>query len=214
MTIIPPKFNRILGKGEAETPVTDSTSTIYSNGMCPAYNIEILEDVGTAFAASLLDIVSDNPVSRLPLSRFKNYDGVRSEVVQTLHKSGPGTKAPKSSGAGKPPIKVKVKKTSSKLKSNQSKQNLKPALKKAISMPVKSKRNTEKKKSELSNASVKLTSKKSSLVMAKAKSSVSQVSTANSSSMRTRLGGSADVRKSVLEKKKKPMGLKSLSGLK
>lgn len=116
MSIIPPKFNKILGKGEAETPVSDSTSTLYSNGMCPPYNIEILENVGAAFAASILDLVNDNPVSRLPMSRFKNIEGVRNDVANTLNKPGTGRRrfAKKKPVAPKPPpMKVKIKSTKS-----------------------------------------------------------------------------------------------------
>ena len=143
--MIPPKFNRVLGRGEAEVPVTDSTSNIYNNGMCPAYNIDILEDVGHAFAASILDIIDDNPVSRLPLSRFKTTDAVRNEVSNTVNKTGGKNNRVSNyvvSKENKPPLKVRVKnKTAVRLRKAQSRSiiNKKPELKKAVSMPVKQK---------------------------------------------------------------------------
>ena len=84
--------------------------------MCPPYNIDILENVGASFAASILDLINDNPVSRLPLSRFKNVEGVRNDVSNTINKPATGRRrlikkkpvAPKP-----PPIKVKVKTTKS-----------------------------------------------------------------------------------------------------
>lgn len=133
--------------------------------MCPPYNIEILEDVGRAFGASILDLVSDNPVSRLPLSRFKNLDGVKSEVSQTLNKSTVTARVPRAVYTNnKPPLKVKVKKGNLKAnKNNISKANLKPGLKKAVSMPVKGKKNIRKQNSDVPRMPGKMMSKKSSL---------------------------------------------------
>lgn len=139
--------------------------------MCPPYNIEILEDVGRAFGASVLDLIGDNPVSRLPLSRFKNLEGVRSDVSQTLNKSTVTARVPRAVYSNnKPPLKVKVKKGSMKANnskaassSNMSKANLKPGLKKATSMPVKGKKNIRKQNSEVSRIPPRMVSKKSSI---------------------------------------------------
>lgn len=203
LNMIPPKFNRILGKGVPETELTDSTSSYYKNGLCPAYSIDILEDVGRCFGATLLDLISDNPISRLPLSRFKNLDGVRSEVAQTLTKIKPAARVLKAVySKNKPPLKVSVKKGSLKIKSTPSNTNLNPGLKKATSMQVKTKKALPKSNSDVSKLMSKAGKKHQSLAMVKVKSSQSQNSTATSSTKRTRLGGSADVRKAHLEKRK------------
>lgn len=203
LSMIPPKFNRILGKGVPETELTDSTSSFYKNGLWPAYTIGILEDVGRCFGAALLDLVSDNPISRLPLSRFKNLDGVRSEVSQTLTKSKPAAKVLKSAySKNKPPLKVNVKKGSLKIKSTPSNNNIKPGLKKATSMQVKTKKALPKSNSDVTKIMSKAGKKHNSLAMIKVNSSQSQNSTATSSTKRTRMGGSADVRKAHLEKRK------------
>ncbi len=63
-------------------------------------------------------MVNDNPVSRLPLSRFKNLEGVRADVENTISKPATGRKRfgkkRKATGAKPPPMKVKInsKKTS------------------------------------------------------------------------------------------------------
>ena len=155
LSVIPPKFNRISGQGEPETPVTDSTSNIYSNGMWPCYNIEIMEDAGHAFGSSLLDLVEDNPISRIPLSRFKNLSGVRTEVINTLNKTGPVSKIQNYivSKEVKPPLKVRITKNTNKANTKLTKagsrsvikSGTKPALRKATSMPMKPKWKSTKK---------------------------------------------------------------------
>jgi len=66
--------------------------------------------VGRGFAFTILDIVDDNPISRIPLSRFKNLEGVRNDVAATLNKSLTGRKRfnRKNNLLSKPTIKVKV----------------------------------------------------------------------------------------------------------
>ena len=41
----------------------------------------MFEDVGRAFCIGLLDFFECNPVSRLPLSVYKNIDGVKSDLI-------------------------------------------------------------------------------------------------------------------------------------
>ena len=47
----------------------------------PAYTIEVFEDIGRAFCAGLLDYYEINPVTRLPLSVWKNIDGVKLDLL-------------------------------------------------------------------------------------------------------------------------------------
>lgn len=219
LSVIPPKFNRLTGVGEAEVPVTDSTSNYYNNGMCPAYTIEILEDVGHAFASAILDLVEDNPISRIPLSKFKTLEGVRTEVSNTLRKAGPVSKMQNYvvTKENKPPIKVKIKakKQQSFISKPVSKPVTKPELKKATSMPPTKPKSKAilKSKSDLSGGLQKL-KPRPQIGIAKTKSIQSQVSTAASSHIRQRVGGSADVRQSNLEKRKKPSGLLKTMGTK
>ena len=66
-----PKYIKSNGQIEAEIPVSDPQSKIYTGSASPAYTQEIFEDCGRGFGAALLDLVDDNPVSRVPLSCFK-----------------------------------------------------------------------------------------------------------------------------------------------
>lgn len=186
MSIIPPKFNRILGKGEAETPVSDSTSSIYANGTCPAYNIEILEDVGRSFASALLDIIDDNPISRLTLSKFKNLEGVRNDVADNLGKNIKLKKGTKAKNVKQPP--------------KEKQKNIIPKLEK----PVKPKRAASKAKSYSIKPLMKVAiTKKAPKMLAQ----INEVSTANSSSIRARPGGSADMRMRIKPEKVKKAAL-------
>ena len=146
--------------------------------MCPAYNIEIFEDVGRAFASSILDIVEDNPISRIPLSKFKSLEAVRNEVA-IKNAGGKVTRQALSSNYEKPPLKVKVKKGGLKMnKNNQSKAAIKAPLKKAVSMPAKQPKKTiSKAKSDVSAPPLKGGFHKKSMIptVSKAKSSQSQV---------------------------------------
>lgn len=81
-----PKYVRATNTIEAETPVTDPHSKIYGSSTSPPYTQEIFEDFGRAFGAALLDLIDDNPVSRIPLSCYKSLENVRSDIVNNLDK--------------------------------------------------------------------------------------------------------------------------------
>jgi hypothetical protein len=52
----------------------------------PVFNIEIFEDVGRALCSAILDLIEDNPVSRIPLSAFKNIYNVKNDIEINLSK--------------------------------------------------------------------------------------------------------------------------------
>jgi len=81
-----PKFVRATGTIEHETPVTDPGSKIYNQNLAPPYTQEIFEDCGRAVGAALLDLLDDNPVSRIPLSCYKTVANVRSDIASNLEK--------------------------------------------------------------------------------------------------------------------------------
>jgi hypothetical protein len=81
-----PKYVRATNTIEAETPVTDPQSKVYSKCTSPPYTQEIFEDFGRAFGAALLDLIDDNPVSRIPLSCYKSMENVRKDIVNNLDK--------------------------------------------------------------------------------------------------------------------------------
>lgn len=72
-----PKYNKHTQMVEQEGPLTDPASKIYSNCSSPAFTQEIFEDCGRAFGFALLDLVDDNPVSRIPLSCYKSVANVK-----------------------------------------------------------------------------------------------------------------------------------------
>jgi hypothetical protein len=41
----------------------------------------VFEDIGRAFCCGLLDFFECNPVSRLPLSVYKNLEGVKNDIL-------------------------------------------------------------------------------------------------------------------------------------
>jgi hypothetical protein len=59
---------------------------MYQNLNSPIFNIEIFEDVGRALCAGILDLIEDNPISRIPLSAFKNISNVRNDIELNLAK--------------------------------------------------------------------------------------------------------------------------------
>jgi len=59
---------------------TDIGDKMYNNGIPPPYSIEILEDVGWATAVALLDIIQENPLSRIEQSNFKNLSGIWEDI--------------------------------------------------------------------------------------------------------------------------------------
>ena len=81
-----PKFIRANNTIEPETPVTDPTSKIYNQCASPPFTQDIFEDCGRAFGAALLDLVDDNPVSRIPLSCYKTVSNVRADILNNLEK--------------------------------------------------------------------------------------------------------------------------------
>lgn len=89
---IAPRMNKITGQIEPETPVTDITSKIYqppgsipnTGPTPPPFSVEILEDVGHALCAAILDIIEENPITRIPLSSFKNIQVRHSKFYNLL----------------------------------------------------------------------------------------------------------------------------------
>jgi len=77
------KLNKQTGEIEPELQVTDVHSKMYqeANSKTPPYTIEIFEDVGRAFCIGLLDYIEKNPVSRLPMSNFKNIENVKNDLI-------------------------------------------------------------------------------------------------------------------------------------
>lgn len=71
---------------EPDTPVQDPSSKIYNGCSSPPFTIEIFEDCGRGFGSALLDLVDDNPVSRIPLSCYKSVANVRSDILSNLEK--------------------------------------------------------------------------------------------------------------------------------
>lgn len=59
---------------------------MYLNVTSPPFNIEIFEDVGRALCIAILDYIEDNPVSRLPLSAYKNITNIRNDIETNLIK--------------------------------------------------------------------------------------------------------------------------------
>ena len=81
---IPQKMNLVSKQTEPEVPVTDIGSKLYSSGTSPPFTSEILEDAGRATGVAFLDIIGDNPVSRIATSNFKNVGNVREEINNML----------------------------------------------------------------------------------------------------------------------------------
>lgn len=81
-----PRTNKATGVIEPEAPVTDITSKIYQppgtagGPQPPPFTIEILEDVGHALCAAILDIIDDNPISRIPLTSYKNLQNIKNDI--------------------------------------------------------------------------------------------------------------------------------------
>jgi hypothetical protein len=55
---------------------------------------EILEDVGHALCAAILDLIQENPYSRLPLSQLKNLMSIRNDLELNLQKYENGAMVP------------------------------------------------------------------------------------------------------------------------
>lgn len=81
-----PKFVRANGTIEEETPVTDPGSKMYAHNPQPVFTQEIFEDCGKAFGAALLDLIEDNPISRIPLSCYRSVKNVRDDIIANLEK--------------------------------------------------------------------------------------------------------------------------------
>ena len=81
-----PKYVRATGTIEPETEVTDPSSKIYINQASPPFTREIFEDCGRAVGAALLDLVDDNPISRIPLSCYRSVNNVRQDIMNNLSK--------------------------------------------------------------------------------------------------------------------------------
>ena len=81
-----PKYVRATGTIEPETELTDPQSKIYANQASPPFTREIFEDCGRAVGAALLDLIDDNPVSRMPLSCYRTVANVRTDIMNHLQK--------------------------------------------------------------------------------------------------------------------------------
>ena len=81
-----PKYVRSTGIIEPETEVTDPTSKIYINQASPAFTQDIFEDCGRAVGAALLDLIDENPITRIPLSCYRSVQNVRQDVMNNLSK--------------------------------------------------------------------------------------------------------------------------------
>ena len=79
-----PKYARATGTIEGETELTDPQSKIYANLASPPFTKEIFEDCGRGFGAALLDLIEDNPVSRMPLSCYRTVNNVRTDILNNL----------------------------------------------------------------------------------------------------------------------------------
>ena len=79
-----PKYARTTGTIEGETELTDPQSKIYANQSSPPFTKEIFEDCGRAVGSALLDLVDDNPISRIPLSCYRTVANVRTDILNNL----------------------------------------------------------------------------------------------------------------------------------
>jgi hypothetical protein len=77
------KLNKQTGEVEPESPITDIHSKMYTGNdtKAPPYTIEIFEDVGRAFCIGILDYIEKNPISRIPLSNFKNLENIKTDII-------------------------------------------------------------------------------------------------------------------------------------
>ena len=75
---------------EPETPVTDAGSKIYSNCSSPPFTPEIFEDCGKAIGCALLDLIDNNPVSRILMSCYRSVANVRQDIMTNLDKYAAG----------------------------------------------------------------------------------------------------------------------------
>lgn len=81
-----PKYVRATGTIEGENELTDPQSKIYANQASPPFTKEIFEDCGRAVGAALLDMIEDNPVSRIALSCYRTVNNVRTDILNNLQK--------------------------------------------------------------------------------------------------------------------------------
>lgn len=86
INMLSPKQLRSNGNIEAESAVTDPQSKIYQNVNSPPFTIEIFEDVGKAVCYGILDLIEDNPVSRIPQSCYKTVQNVRTDIELNVTK--------------------------------------------------------------------------------------------------------------------------------
>ena len=85
------KLNTLTGQVEPEVPITDAKNRFYTDQIgkdkkkgtsgAPVYTIEVFEDIGRAFCIGLLDFYECNTISRLPLSFYKNLEGVKNDIL-------------------------------------------------------------------------------------------------------------------------------------
>lgn len=81
-----PKYIRANGHIEAETPVSDPSSKMYTNCSSPPFTPDIFEDCGRAVGCALLDLIDMNPITRIPMSCYRSVANVRTDIMANLNK--------------------------------------------------------------------------------------------------------------------------------
>ena len=61
----------------------NSCNQLYQFGS-PPFDMNILEDAGKAAGVALLDIIDENPISRIGTTSYRTLDGVRSEITSLV----------------------------------------------------------------------------------------------------------------------------------
>ena len=77
---LPPKVILETGKMEPDPPINDFKKILLNENGKPVYNTEVFEDVGRAVVISLLDMIGENPISRLPKSIYKDIEQMRLDI--------------------------------------------------------------------------------------------------------------------------------------
>ncbi|CAI2359128.1 unnamed protein product [Moneuplotes crassus] len=95
--VLSPMFSSETGEIIPDKPINDINSEVYKEEDPSEYIVEILEDVGQAVLAALLDLISKNPFSRIPASKYKDLEGIREEVANFVDETwGLDEKPPRS----------------------------------------------------------------------------------------------------------------------
>ncbi len=65
-----------------DTGAANIASKMYASGASPPFTKEILEDAGWAAAVAFLDLINQNPISRIVNTSFKTVQTVREDVTR------------------------------------------------------------------------------------------------------------------------------------